>query len=33
LRRVQELSGRDPRRFGELVELLTGLRLVVEPAP
>jgi hypothetical protein len=28
LRRVQELTGRDPRRFAELVELLTALRLL-----
>lgn len=28
LGRVQQLSGRDPRRFGDLVELLAGLRLV-----
>jgi hypothetical protein len=28
LRRVQELSGRDPRRFAELVELTTALRLL-----
>jgi sugar diacid utilization regulator len=28
LRRVQELSGRNPRRFGDLVELMTALRLV-----
>lgn len=28
LRRVRELSGRDPRRFGELAELMTALRLL-----
>jgi sugar diacid utilization regulator len=28
LRRVKELSGRDPRRLAELVELLTALRLL-----
>jgi sugar diacid utilization regulator len=28
LRRVQELSGLDPRRFGELAELTTALRLL-----
>jgi PucR C-terminal helix-turn-helix domain/GGDEF-like domain len=33
LRRVQDLSGRDPRRFAELVELLTALRLLAAPAP
>jgi DNA-binding PucR family transcriptional regulator len=27
LRRVQELTGRDPRRFADLVELTTALRL------
>jgi PucR C-terminal helix-turn-helix domain/GGDEF-like domain len=32
LRRVQDLSGRDPRRFAELVELLTALRLLAAPA-
>jgi hypothetical protein len=32
LRRIQELSGRDPRHFGELVELLTALRLLAEPS-
>jgi hypothetical protein len=32
LRRVAELSGRDPRRFNELVELLTALRLVADRA-
>jgi hypothetical protein len=33
LRRVEQLSGRDPRRFAELAELLTALRLLEEPAP
>jgi hypothetical protein len=28
LRRVQELTGRDPRRFSELVELTTALRII-----
>jgi hypothetical protein len=28
LRRVQELTGRDPRRFSELVELTTALRIM-----
>ena len=28
LRRVQELTGRDPRRFAELVELTTALRII-----
>jgi DNA-binding PucR family transcriptional regulator len=28
LRRVRELTGRDPQRFGELAELLTALRLL-----
>jgi hypothetical protein len=28
LRRIAHLSGRDPRRFGDLVELLTALRLI-----
>jgi hypothetical protein len=28
LRRVQEITGRDPRRFGELLELVTALELV-----
>jgi hypothetical protein len=28
LRRIAELSGRDPRRFGDLVELLTALKLL-----
>ncbi len=28
LRRVQELTGRDPRRFAELVELTTALRML-----
>ena len=28
LRRVLELTGRDPRRFAELVELTTALRLL-----
>jgi len=30
LRRVQELTGRDPRRFAELVDLLTALRLLAQ---
>jgi len=33
LRRVQELSGRDPRRFAELLELRTALRLLDRAAP
>jgi sugar diacid utilization regulator len=33
LRRVADLSGRDPRRFAELVELLTALRLLAREAP
>lgn len=28
LRRVQELTGRDPRRFADLVELTTALRMI-----
>ena len=32
LRRAAELSGRDPRRFNDLVELLTALRLVADEA-
>jgi hypothetical protein len=32
LGRVQQLSGRDPRRFGDLVELLAALQLVSAPA-
>jgi hypothetical protein len=33
LRRISELSGRDPRRFGDLVELLTALRLLDGSTP
>jgi sugar diacid utilization regulator len=33
LRRVADLSGRDPRRFDDLVELLTSLKLLARDAP
>jgi hypothetical protein len=33
LRRVQELTGRDPRRFGDLVELTTALRVLKPGTP
>jgi DNA-binding PucR family transcriptional regulator len=32
LGRVQQLSGRDPRRFSDLVEMLAALRLLAAPA-
>jgi hypothetical protein len=32
LGRVQQISGRDPRRFGDLVEMLAALQLVSAPA-
>jgi sugar diacid utilization regulator len=31
LGRVQQLSGRDPRRFSDLVEMLAALRLLAGP--
>jgi sugar diacid utilization regulator len=33
LRRVADMSGRDPRRFGDLVELLTALKLLARDGP